>query len=199
MRYTNNFNFPPEIVKAILADDYDPPNREKEIPCSVLICPTRQALLIQRHEEEISKDVSDNIWKMFGSSIHYILDKQKSPTTMIQERIYVSFDGYTITGKPDLYDHASHTLRDYKVTSVITYLNSLRSGKKEWEEQLNIYCWLHRMIGNFPQRAVITAILRDWNKKDFNTRLEYPEIAIQEIDIPIWSQSQQEDYIHYKL
>jgi len=200
MRYTNLYNLPDEIVKAITTDDYDHPTDEKTIPVHVLISPVKKAILESRHDDEIVEDVSDNVWRMFGSAIHYILDKQQDTPSVSEKRLTVPMDdGYRVTGKADRFDHATKELRDFKVTSTWTYIFSQKDGRKEWEEQLNMYAWLRRRGGWEVQSLKIIAILRDWQQRESSKSSDYPQTAVQEISIPLWTQEVQEEFVLQRL
>ena len=128
MRYTNVHHLSKEIVNAIVNDEYDYPEDDKTIPCSQLIAPPRITILKQRHEESLVKDVSEDIWALLGTAVHYILSKQTSDNVTIEQRIQYTIGDYTITGKPDLYNHDTRELEDYKVSSVWKYIYE---GKKK--------------------------------------------------------------------
>ena len=199
MRYTNNFNLPPEIVKAIVNDDYDHPTDEKTIPCSKLISPPRINILSKRHDNEIVKDISDDIWALLGTSVHYILSKQSDGVAIIEHRISVPYNGYVITGKPDYYNPQTGEIKDYKVSSVWKYIYGPTEGYTEWEEQLNVYAWLLRKSGSTVAKLTITAILRDWQQREAWNNPSYPNIQIQQIDLPLWSEEDQEKFVSEKL
>ena len=199
MKYTNNFNLPKEIVHTIVNDDYDHPTDEKTIPVHDLIAPTRIAVLSGRHDDEIIKDVSEDIWKLFGQSIHYILSRQKPEGKLIEERIKIQFKDYVVSGKPDNFDIESGHLQDYKVTSVWTYIYGSKDGRKEWEDQLNLYAWLLRSAGRVVKQVSITALLRDWSQRDASKSSSYPQIPLQTLEMPLWSFQEQEKYIEDKI
>lgn len=73
MKITNKHNLPEGIVKAVTNDSYDKGNAHYSI--SQLIMPPQMLRLMQLHWNELTTDVADEIWKLFGSSVHYILDK----------------------------------------------------------------------------------------------------------------------------
>jgi len=199
MRYTNKHYLPEEIVKCIVEDDYDgPTTSHKIISATQLISPTKICLLKSRHSDELEEDVSDNIWRLFGKSIHYILSQQKTTDAMVEERTEVILNDVTISAKPDYYNIKERHLRDFKVTSVWSYLFATK-GKKEWIEQLNVYAWVLRKQGMGVQRATITLILRDWNVRETYKNPDYPLIPIVEIDVELWPYEDQEKFIAKKL
>ena len=198
VRFTNHHNLPEEIVKAILADDYDKPG-ENTIPCSVLINPARISILSKRHEKEIVKDVSEEIWALLGHSVHYILSKQGESLAHIEKRVKIPFNGYFISGKPDYFNPVTGVIRDFKVTSVWKYIYGPKEGYADWENQLNVYAWLLTMEGHTITGLEVTAILRDWQKREAMNNLEYPDVQIKRIPLPLWDTKKQEEFISERL
>lgn len=198
MRYTNVFNLPETIVNAIIADDYDYPKDKFRIPANMLISPLRQMLLRKRHDHEIIEDVSDNVWRLLGQAMHYIIDKNTGDN-VIKDRLEVFINDYYVTGKPDYFDPNTGTLLDYKVTSAWTLVFNPEQGKKEWSEQINVYAWLLSKLGYEVNNAKIIAILRDWNAREQQKNLDYPINSIQTIEIPLWTEDEQEKFITDKL
>lgn len=198
MRYTNTYNLPEEIVKAITNDNYDHPTDERTIPCSKLISPARITILSKRHDKEIIKDISDEIWALLGTSVHYIIAKQDSGDAISEQRFYAECGEYTISGKPDLFC-LDGEIKDYKVTSVYKVIFGSKEGYKDWTEQLNVYAWLLRKNGWKVAKLTITAILRDWSQRDALKGGDYPNIQVKEIDLPLWSEEEQEKFVCERL
>lgn len=199
MKFTNHHNLSDEIVKAITTDSYDYPTDSKTIPCSTLISPPRISILSKRHDNEIIKDVSEDVWALFGQAIHYILAKQGNSTAIIEKRIKIPYKGYFISGKPDYFDPIPGHLKDLKVTSVFKYIFGPKDGFREWTEQLNVYAWLLRMQGQEVNKITVTAILRDWQQREAMRNAEYPDVQIKDIGLDLWSVEKQEEFISSKL
>jgi hypothetical protein len=195
MKYTNKYHLSNEIVRAILDDDYDSPDDKLTIPCHVLINPPRQTILIKRHDQEIFKDVSEEIWALLGRSVHYVLAKQDSEKAIVEKRIQVQFKGHNITGKPDYFNPETGVLKDFKVTSVWRYVYGPKEGYDDWTKQLNVYAWLLNKQGYKVKSIVITAVLRDWQQREAFNNTEYPDIQIKDIPCPLWEPEEQERFI----
>ena len=195
MIYTNIHNLPASIVDAIQTETYDLKNPSQTlITISQLINPPIIRQLTLRHYHELQEDISDNVWRLLGSAVHAMLERTENSSRLIEERLNVDLDGITISGKPDLYDYANKTLHDYKVTSVWTLVYKGEEDK-QWEYQLNCYAWLYRKLGFEVEKLQIIAILRDWSKRKAAEDRNYPQLPIQVVEIPIWPQEQQENYI----
>ena len=71
MKITNNMKLPQPFVDAVNSDyQY----RDKRYSVTTLLKPTREIMLMRRHNEEISQDVSDMIWSIFGTAVHSVLE-----------------------------------------------------------------------------------------------------------------------------
>ena len=203
MKFTNNQNLPEEIVRAIVADDYDFRDPTlKTLSATQLNSPTKQIVLEARHSDEATEDVSDNIWKLLGTSVHYIIDKQSLPgDKILKQRIITPiFDDYKITGKIDNFSLESGALKDYKVTSVWKYVYKDKDGGlNEYIEQLNVYAWLLESIGYSVQSISNILIFRDWEESKVAGNDSYPSKAILEIPQPLWARQDQEKFIFSKV
>ena len=199
MRYTNTNNICSQIVEAIENDDYDVPRNENVLPAHALFTPVKQTVLKQRHDDEIVTDVADEVWSLLGRAVHYILAKNKSDDVLIETRVeaflIIGEKEYAITGKPDYFDTKTGVLHDFKITSTWSYIFGIKEGKIEWEQQLNIYAWILRQNGYVVNKLVITAILRDWQQREAQNNADYPPVQVVDIDIPLWSETEQHLYI----
>ena len=186
MKYTNIHNLPKTIVNAVTADHYV---HRGHISVTSLIAAPRQVVLRNRYNDQIVEDVSDNIWRMFGSHSHQILED--AGTKGVKElRVEGEFNDWNITGTLDLYEDG--TLYDYKVTSVWAAVFGL---KPEWEAQLNCYHYLFKLRHTEEVNdAKIIAILRDWNKRKAKDE-GYPSVQVVTIGVPLWPLVETEEYI----
>lgn len=199
---TNKYNLPDSIVKAVTGSNSEysgPQAQATKISVTTLINPPRIHYLRCAHYKEITEDVSENIWRLLGSAVHYMLEQnQKETNTITEERINKEINGITISGAFDLYDSTTKEIHDYKTTSAYSVVYN-PTGKPEWISQLNIYSWLLESIG-FPVLGMkIIAILRDWSESKYVPGGNYPEIPIAVIDIPKWDKEKIEKYINERV
>ncbi len=178
MQFTNKYNLPASLASALATDDYA---QDGDISITGLINPPRIVQLKKRHDEEIIEDVSENIWRLLGKSIHYILHLIEEENVLKEERIAYPVKGWTVTGATDLYD--SSTITDYKLTSVWAVMYGL---KDEWITQTNSYAHLFRSVGFKVERLQIVAILRDWRIKETLKYKDYPCVQVKTFDVPLW-------------
>ena len=141
MKITNKFGFTKPFVDFIKNDKYS--RGDADISVTSLIDSPRVALMRQKHQDEIEIDAVDQIWSLFGTSVHAILER--SEDTMFSEteqRLYAEVNGWKFSGAIDRQEidkkDGSVNIVDYKVTSVWSVI----FGKVEWERQLNCYAYL---------------------------------------------------------
>ena len=185
---TNMFNLPAPIVNAI-----GEPRRpvENRFSAGQISGPPYQRKLKERYWDDITEDVSDKLFMLLGSAIHYVLEKGTPDDALAEEKMVIPFEGSEIVGVTDLYHDG--VISDYKTTSVFSFM---LGAKKEWEIQLNLYAWMYRAQGFPTKKLRIVAILRDWQKgKTLSGDPDYPKIPFLEVSIPMWSTETVETYI----
>jgi hypothetical protein len=188
MKFTNKFNLPGPMFRALSYNGYRPGESGGMPYLSVtqLISPPRKVILRERHSDKITEDVSDRIWSLLGQSVHSILEAAEDESSISEERLYMDIDGYRIGGMTDLYE-TSGVLSDFKVTSVWSVI---MGSHDEWEQQLNLNAGLYRHAGFEVNKVQIIAILRDWQQSKAEVDPNYPQCGVQVIERPLWTQEQ---------
>ena len=74
MLITNKYNLPEAFVKAIQNSRH---NAEKSLSATTLLKGTKEIILENRHFDEITVDASDEVWSVFGTAVHAILEHQE--------------------------------------------------------------------------------------------------------------------------
>ena len=201
MKYTNKHNIPQEIINAVHNDNYS--RGKATISATGLLQPPRIRLLAQEHYDKLTIDVSDEIWKLLGQSVHTILERanEDNEDTITEQRMFATVKDWTVSGQTDSIDVKSNTLKDYKVTSVWSIVSALKEGKAEWEQQLNIYAYLYKQnTGKTIDQLNIIAIARDWNKNQYlRSGGDYPPSPITVLNIDLWSDEEQEAFIKQRV
>ena len=197
MKYTNKFNLPESIVNAVKRPSYS--RGKSTISVTQLINSPQIVALREKHGEDIEVDVSDQVWALFGSAVHHILEQGASEKHLVEERIFTSIGEWVLSGAVDVqicHADGTRTIQDYKVTRAYSVMNE----KKEWEEQLNIYGWLVRKVKKTPVKELqIVAIIRDWNRNDAARNPDYPPCPFHTINIPLWDLDRAETFIRDRL
>lgn len=218
MIYTNRFQLPESIVRAVIGTNatYTGPKAEAtKISVTTLIGPARIHYLKCKHWAKLTEDVMDSVWKILGSAAHAIMEKAEGKQDISEERLEKNIDGLTISGAFDLYDGKTQELHDYKTTSAYSITFS-PNGKPEWEKQMNIYAYLLEEAG-FPVKGLkIICILRDWSATKASPKniIEdggsvkklyldgtgpYPASPIHILNIPLWGKDKTEAYIKERV
>ena len=196
MILTNKFNLPQTFMNVLDRPTYS--KGKAHLSATELINSPRIVQLRKKYDEQITSDVSDMIWSIFGTAIHSVLEQGKDDNHLVEERIHAELDGWHLSGAIDLQRVVEDGIEisDYKTVGVWSVMNE----KKEWEEQLNIYAWLVEKVKGIPVvKLNIVAIVRDWNRRDAGTRQGYPEAPVAVLDIALWSMEKREEFIRSRI
>jgi hypothetical protein len=191
MQLTNEFNAPPSIVAAIENDPYTKDGADFSV--TELIKPPQIRRLWAKHEDEISVDVREEVWKLLGKGVHAALEQAGDGVGIKEQRLHAEYNGVTISGAIDLVDDGAVT--DYKVTSVYSVQRGL---KEDWEKQLNLYAWLLRQNDIEVTSLTIVTICRDWMRSRVG-KYNYPDSPVVVLKVPVWSDERQDRYIDERI
>lgn len=190
MKFTNNTGLPPSIVNAVSRQFH----RKGDYSITELLAPVQQVILKNRHDADITEDVSERIWALMGSAVHEVLQKGADKNTLTEEMLSLEIAGKKITGQPDFYDGS--IIQDYKFTSAWTLVYGDRAA--EHEAQLNCYAYLFRAHFFKVEKVQIVYILRDWSKN--KTKDEgYPKAQVVVKDFSLWSDDKALRFITEKV
>jgi hypothetical protein len=95
MQWTNRFNLPSPIVKAVQRDTYNPGN--SDVSVTRLILPPKIAVL--QHTYAIVEDVSDGFFRMLGRCVHKLLEEKDSEAIVEPCAQLPAFAGDTYAGR----------------------------------------------------------------------------------------------------
>jgi len=197
MKITNNFGAPPAVVNAIQFDAYD--NGGADISVTGLINSPRIVLLQEYNKDLLEMDVREKVWSFVGTAVHTALEAHAPQGSIAEERLFVEYNGWKISGAIDLQiDNGDGTweINDYKVVGEF----SVRAEKDEWVQQLNLYAYMMRVTKNRRvTRLRIVAFIRDWMRKKSEIDPSYPQSMIYPIEIPVWSDEEQEAYFKERV
>lgn len=176
MKITNSQGLPQPFVDMAMPDyEYKP----KEYRVTSMLKGVREILLTARHREEISEDVSNMMWALFGTAAHKVLERSKEGTNQLKEnRLREQFGEYTLSGQFDLYDADTETITDYKTCSV---WKVVKEEYEDWEKQMLMYGYMLRQIGFSVCRGEIVAIMKDHSKRDAKRERSYPQYPVRKI------------------
>ena len=168
MLLTNEMNLPQPFVDAVTRDYHYTPKRYS---VTSLLKGTREAILQRRHNDEVTTDVSDMIWLLFGTAVHGILEKAQETYSQLKEnKIEMQMpNGYTLSGIFDLYDDSTGIVTDYKTAT------TFKSDWDDYRTQLLIYCYMLRDMGFDAHTGEVVAILKDHSKSKAKYDSSYPQ------------------------
>jgi hypothetical protein len=197
MKLTNKFNLPDTFINVIQRPTYS--RGSSEISVTEILSPPQLVLLRRRHADEIEVDAADQVWALFGSAVHNILEHGKDDHHVVEERLHTTFEGWSISGQIDLQEYqqdGSVIISDYKVTSAW----AVQQEKTEWVDQLNMYAWLIERVKSVPVTGLkIVGIIRDWSRREAAIKDSYPQAPIVVLDIPLWSAENREAFVQNRL
>ena len=67
-----------------------------------LIDSPRKQILNRAHSEDITEDCVDRLWSVFGTAVHNIFERYGDEESVVEERLFVDVEGWTISGAIDL-------------------------------------------------------------------------------------------------
>jgi hypothetical protein len=197
MRITNIHKLPQPFVDLVSEDSYN--KGEAQYSTTQLIGPPKVSVLFSRHHAEVVEDASDRVWTMSGTAKHYVLEQiaKRNPSRyIVEKRMYLDVDGIKVGGQIDLYDSETETLYDWKESGV---WKALSDDKFEWTAQGNINKLLCEANGVYPKKLCNIIIMKDWKLREAKIKPEYPQCAIQSIELPIWKPEETLAYIKSRI
>ena len=171
MIITNNYNLPEAFVKAIQNARH---NEEGCLSATTLLKGTKEIILENRHFDEIEIDASEEVWSVFGTATHTVLEHQEDEAFK-EESFSVDVFDYKVTGKVDRYDMAHETLEDWKTASV---WKVIFHDFEDWKRQGLIYTWLLRQSGLNVRHIRFVALLKDHSKSEAKKKADYPQAPV---------------------
>lgn len=194
MNVTNVLGLPQALVDAVTLEKHNAPG---EVSATTLIKGVKEILLTDRHWDEITIDVKDSMWALWGTATHHLLEKEYDGT-FTEEKFEQKVGDLTVTGRVDCYDMANEILYDYKTTSAwkIVYKNF-----EDWYKQGMIYSWLLSKKGLKVNKCKFVAILRDWSETESLRKPDYPTspVYVYEFDVTDADIKSVEEVIEQKI
>jgi hypothetical protein len=190
---TNKYNLPQTLVNLAESRDYSRGNSHRSI--TQLIDAPQISVLRMINENRITEDVVDTFWANLGSALHHITEKGADDKHLVEERLFVDVEDWTISGAIDvqrLEDDNSITIMDYKFTSVW----AVKNPKLDWERQLNCYAYLVEANKKVKIKELqIICFLRDWNRNNAKRDMNYPQQQIVVVPIKLWDFEERSKYV----
>ena len=193
MMLTNDQNLPEPVFKALSSDTYSRGVSNSSV--TTLIDSPQVKILARQFSDDIKSDVADRLWAVLGTAVHIMFEGHADGNYLAEQRLTTEVKGWKISGAIDIQkteEDGSVTILDYKCTSVWSVIY----GKESWAHQLNMYSYLVRKEKGLDVSGLkIVAILRDWKQSEAEFKPDYPKSPIMVIDVPLWSNSEQDAYV----
>lgn len=167
MQITNVLGLPQALVDAC---DTKIHNEEGTVSATTLKSGVREILLTKRHWDEMTDDVADRIFVLFGAAVHALLERE-SPDTFVEERFEKQIGKYKVTGRLDCYDMKQKIIFDYKTATTWKYKFADFS---DWKFQGLVYAWLLKQEGLEVKECRFVAMFKDFSKTKAKTEAGYP-------------------------
>lgn len=191
---------PDSLYSAICNDKYDP--GEAHYTPSSLNSPAYQKRVFHEFEEHLEEMASSAIWRLLGTAVHSMaeLGAENHDYIESERRFYgtinTKYGPKKIGAQVDVLDHRKKSLEDYKCTSVWSH----GKAKDEWIQQLNVGRWcIYEETGEIVEKLTIICIYRDWSARDAQIKSDYPKSQIAEVDIPLWTHVQCQEWIRERV
>lgn len=189
MKITNKLNLPQALVDAVTTRE-----PSGNYSASMLTSSPRMVWLRRRHHDEITEDVSDRIWALFGTAVHSIIEQGNPENALTEEYLRHEFkNGAKLSGKPDLY--LDGRISDWKTVSVWSLIYLDADKLHEYEVQLNTYAFLFRQYGFEVNELEIVMLMRDWQSSKAKFDASYPQAQVAKIPIRLWSNDEIESFL----
>ena len=98
MDITNKFGLPQPFLDFARNDKYS--KGKADISVTTLIDSPRVNQMRKHYASDRQADVTDMVWPLFGTAVHHILESSKEKDVLLEERLFVDIDGWTLSNYP---------------------------------------------------------------------------------------------------
>ena len=171
MKVTNNLHLPAAFVQAVSVERH---NKAGQYSATTLNKGTKEIILQERHWEEFTVDAADNVWAVFGTAVHAILEKYNDGN-FHEEKFDIAVGNSRVTGVVDSYDMERGTIADWKTASVYKVM---KGDFADWYKQGMTYAWLLKQNGLDVRRCRFISLLKDHSKSKAKFDASYPQSPV---------------------
>tara|TARA_R100001530_G_scaffold135714_1_gene113644 strand:- start:933 stop:1829 length:897 start_codon:yes stop_codon:yes gene_type:complete len=201
MKLTNKHNLPEVFVNLVRRDEYT--KGDSNLSMTEAMSSPQMSILRNLHKDSIVEDVVDRYYAVMGTMMHKILEIgiDESDTVLSEERLFTEVNGWRLSGAIDVQhiEEDGVIIQDYKYVGVYSVIMG-EQPKPDWVKQLNGYAYLVRKAkGLKVKKLEIIAIFRDHKSNTSQQSADYPEAPIKRIDIPLWSEEEQDEYVEGRV
>lgn len=199
MKLTNKNNFPEALVRAV---ENDPYNRgDSDYSVTQLLKPPRQVALERLYGADLTEDVEDRLWSLYGQVVHTILERANE-ADLVEKRFKATFNTKygpkTVSGQVDNHSLVYGLLTDWKFTSSWGFKLG-QPVDPSWVAQLNMLAEILTENQITVESLRIVGLLRDWSKLEAKRTADYPKKGVITVPIERWSREQARSFIELRL
>ena len=178
MQITNTLNLPAAFVHAVSTERHNAPHCYS---ATTLNKGAKEIVLTDRHYDEITVDASEQIWAVWGTAVHALLESEKDDN-FHEERFKVAVGNSWVTGQVDSYDMERGIIHDWKPASV---WKVQFADFADWRAQGLTYAWLLTKSGLEVKKCRFVALLKDHSKTKAKHDASYPQspVFVYEFDV----------------
>ena len=178
MIVSNVLNLPAAFVHAVSTERHNAPHCYS---ATTLNKGAKEIVLTDRHYDEITVDASEQIWAVWGTAVHALLESEKDDN-FHEERFKVAVGNSWVTGQVDSYDMERGIINDWKTASV---WKVQFADFADWRAQGLTYAWLLTKSGLEVKKCRFVALLKDHSKTKAKHDASYPQspVFVYEFDV----------------
>lgn len=178
MQVTNRLGLPAAFVHAVSTERHNAPHCYS---ATTLNKGAKEIVLTDRHYDEITVDASEQIWAVWGTAVHALLESEKDDN-FHEERFKVAVGNSYVTGQVDSYDMERGIINDWKTASV---WKVQFADFADWRAQGLTYAWLLTKSGLEVKKCRFVALLKDHSKTKAKHDASYPQspVFVYEFDV----------------
>ena len=194
MKVANKLNLPAAFVNAVSTTRH---NAAGCFSATTLNKGAKEIILSDRHFDEIEVDAADQVWAVWGTAVHALLESQPD-NNFHEEYFKVQVSNSYVTGQVDSYDMENATIYDWKTASV---WKVQFADFEDWRRQGMTYAWLLQQSGLEVKKCRFVALLKDHSKTKAKTDSSYPQspVFIYEFDVTPEDMAETRDRILNKV
>ena len=194
MKVINKLNLPAAFVNAVSVRRHNEPGC---FSATTLNKGCKEIILNDRHFDEIEVDAADQVWAVWGTAVHAVLEKQPD-NNFHEESFKVPVSNSYVTGQVDSYDMENATIYDWKTASV---WKVQFADFEDWRRQGMAYAWLLQQSGLEVKKCRFVALLKDHSKTKAKNDSSYPQspVFIYEFDVTPEDMAETRDRILNKV
>lgn len=195
MKFTNRYNLPDAIVKAVTNDPYT--KGKSDFSITELLKPSRQWALQKKFADKLEDDVADRLWALYGQVAHLILERANEKD-LAEKRFSAEIDGKVVSSQIDsLSIDDDSILSDYKFSAAWGFKTT--KAKPEHVSQLNMQRYILHKNGIYPKKLQIVGLIRDFSLTQAEKSITYPQSPVVVQPVPMWSLDETEVFMKERI